>query len=84
MIEDKFGLTKQQVRMLRMLADFPQSTRRRDGFRFVRSEVERWIAEQPNPSQPAAILSSWDRPRIALNSKAAARLRAIYSVASDA
>lgn len=78
MIEDEFGLTKQQVRMLRRLANFPSPQRRRDGFHFVRTEVEQWIAEQPNPNQPAAILSRSRRPRIAVNSKAAAALRAHY------
>src|SRR5438067_62208 len=30
--------------MLRRLAEFPRPTRKRDGFRFVRAEVEYWIA----------------------------------------
>lgn len=78
MIEDEFGLTKKQVLMLRRLADFPRPQRKRDGFRFVRAEVEQWIAAQPDPSQPAAVLARWDRPRIAVNSKAAQQLRAQF------
>lgn len=77
-IEDEFGLTKGEVRMLRRLAGFPRPTRRRDGFRFVRAEVEQWIATQPDPGRPAAILSEHKRPRIAVNSKAAALLRGQY------
>ena len=76
MIEDEFGLSKCEVRMLRRLAGFPRPTRKRDGFRFVRAEVDEWIAAQPDPSRPAAILSRWKRPRIAVNSKVAALLRA--------
>jgi len=79
MIEDKFGLTKKELRMLRRLADFPHPQRKRDGFRFVRTEVEQWIAEQPDPSQPAAVLRR-KRPRIAVNSRAAAQLRAEFPV----
>jgi hypothetical protein len=78
MIEDEFGLTKREVLMLRRLAGFPQPFRRRDGFRFGRAEVQEWIAAQPDPSAPAAILSRHKRPRIAVNSKAAALLRAQY------
>ena len=82
MIEDEFGLTKGEVRMLRRLAGFPQPTRKRDGFRFVRAEVEEWIAAQPDPSKPAAILIRHRRRRIAVNSKAAALLRAQYGAIS--
>ena len=81
MIEGEFGLTKPEVRMLRRLAGFPQPTRKRDGFRFVRAEVEEWIAAQPDPNKPAAILIRHKRPRIAVNSKAAALIRAQYGVA---
>jgi hypothetical protein len=77
MIEDEFGLTKKQVRMLRRLAGFPRPQRRRDGFRFVRGEVEQWIANQPDPNRPASVLNV-RRPRIPVNSKAAALLRAQY------
>lgn len=83
MVEDEFGLSKGEVRMLRRLAGFPRPQRKRDGFRFVRVEVEQWIAEQPDPSQPAAILKQRDRPRIAVNSKAAVLLRARYGTGSD-
>jgi predicted DNA-binding transcriptional regulator AlpA len=76
MIEHEFGLTKPEVRMLRRLAGFPQPTRKRDGFRFVRAEVEEWIAAQPDPSKPAGILSQRKRARIAVNSKLAALIRA--------
>jgi hypothetical protein len=78
MIEREFGLSKKEVRMLRRLAGFPQPTRKRDGFQFVRAEVEEWIAEQPDPSEPAAILRRHKRRSIAVNSKAAALLRAQY------
>jgi predicted DNA-binding transcriptional regulator AlpA len=78
MIEDEFGLTKSQVRLLRRRAGFPRPTRKRDGFRFVRAEVEQWIAKQPDPSRPAAMLIHRNRPRIAVNSKAAAHLRALF------
>ena len=74
-IEDEFGLTKKQVRMLHRFYGFPRPTRKRDGFRFGRADVERWIAEQPDPSQPAAILKR-KKPRMAVNSKVAAQLRA--------
>jgi hypothetical protein len=77
-IEGEFGLTKKQVRMLHRFHGFPRPTRKRDGFRFDRVGVERWIAEQPDPSQPATILSSWKRPRIAVNSMAATAIRAWY------
>jgi hypothetical protein len=80
MIEHEFGLTKPEVRMLRRLAGFPQPTRKRDGFRFVRAEVEEWIAAQPDPSKPAAILVRHKRRSIAVNSKAAALIRAQYGV----
>jgi hypothetical protein len=78
MIEDEFGLSKGEVRMLRRLAGFPRPTRRRDGFRCVRTEVEEWIAAQPDPSKPAAILNRYKRRSIAVNSKAAALLRAQF------
>lgn len=78
MIEDEFGLSKCEVRMLRRLAGFPRPTRKRDGFRFVRAEVEEWIAAQPDPSKPAAILIQHKRRSIAVNSKAAALIRALY------
>jgi hypothetical protein len=78
MIEREFGLSKKEVRMLRRLAGFPQPTRKRDGFQFVRAEVEEWIALQPDPSEPAAILRRHKRRSIAVNSKAAALLRAQY------
>jgi hypothetical protein len=80
MIEDEFGLTKAEVRMLRRLAGFPRPQRKLDGFRFIRTEVEQWIIQQPDPSQPAAILRRWKRPRIAVNSKAAAQLRAEFGM----
>jgi len=76
-IEEEFGLTKKQVRMLHRFYGFPRPTRKRDGFRFGRADVERWIAEQPVPSQPAGILKR-KKQRIAVNSKAAAALRAQY------
>ena len=82
MIEDEFGLSKCEVRMLRRLAEFPRPIRKRDGFRFVRAEVEQWIAAQPDPSEPAAILKRHKRRSIAVNSKAARLLRAQYGVAS--
>jgi hypothetical protein len=78
MIEDEFGLSKCEVRMLRRLAGFPQPTRKRNGFRFVRAEVEQWIAAQPDPSKPAAILKRHKRRSIAVNSRAAALLRAQF------
>lgn len=78
MIEDEFALTKTEVRMLRRLAGFPRPFRKRDGFRFVRAEVEQWIAAQPDPREPAAILRRHKRRSIAVNSKAAALLRAQY------
>lgn len=78
MIEDEFGLTTADVRLLRRLAGFPRPTRKRDGFRFVRAEVQQWIDAQPDPRNPAGILSQHQRPRIAVNSKAAAMLRAQY------
>lgn len=56
MIEDEFGLTKKQVRMLRRLAGFPNPRRKLHGFVFERARIEEWIAEQPNPADPAAII----------------------------
>jgi hypothetical protein len=79
MIEAEFGLTKKEVRMLRRLAGFPRPTRKRDGFQFLRAEVEEWIAQQPDPSNPAAILSRYKGRGIAVNSKAAALIRAQYA-----
>lgn len=75
MIEDEFGLSMVEVRMLRRLAAFPRPIRKRDGVRFVGADVEEWIAAQPGPSKPAAMLSQHKRRRIAVNSKAAALLR---------
>ena len=77
-IENEFGLTKQQVRKLRRFAGFPRPIRKRDGFRFLRAEVEQWIARQPDPSNPAAVLDRKKRARMAVNSKAAALLRAEF------
>jgi hypothetical protein len=79
MIESEFGLAKKEVRMLRRLAGFPRPTRKRDGFQFLRAEVEEWIAQQPDPSNPAAILSRYKGRGIAVNSKAAALIRAQYA-----
>lgn len=56
MIEDEFGLTKKQVRMLRRLAGFPNPRRKLHGFIFERTSVEEWIAAQPNPADPAAVI----------------------------
>jgi predicted DNA-binding transcriptional regulator AlpA len=78
MIETEFGLTKKEVRMLRRLANFPRPIRKRDGFRFLRATVEEWIAAQPDPSNPAAILGRHKGRGIAVNSKAAAHIRAQY------
>jgi predicted DNA-binding transcriptional regulator AlpA len=78
MIEEEFGLTKSEVRMLRRLAGFPRPIRKRDGFRFVRAEVQEWIAAQPDPGKPAAVLSRHKRPRVPVNSKAARLLQAQY------
>jgi hypothetical protein len=75
MLEDEFGITKFEVRMLRRLAGFPRPTRKRDGFRFIRAEVEQWIAAQPDPAKPTAVLRV-RRHRITVNSKAAKQLRA--------
>jgi hypothetical protein len=78
MIEDEFGLDKREVRFLRRVASFPRPIRKRDGFRFVRADVEQWIAAQPDPSNPASILERHKRRGIAVNSKAAALIRAQY------
>lgn len=56
MIEDEFGLTKKQVRMLRRLAGFPNPRRKLHGFIFDRTRVEEWIAQQPDPADPGAII----------------------------
>jgi hypothetical protein len=79
MIETEFGLTKKEVRMLRRLAGFPRPTRKREGFQFLRAEVEEWIANQPDPSKPAAVLSRYKGRGIAVNSKVAALIRARYA-----
>ena len=56
MIEDELGLTKKQTLLLRRLHGFPRPRRQRDGFRFVRADVEQWIATQPNPRDLASVL----------------------------
>lgn len=57
MILAEFGLSSRQVLMLRRRAEFPKPFRRgRRGLFFKRSEVERWIANQPDPGDPTAVL----------------------------
>ena len=56
MILAEFKLSPRQVLMLRRRGGFPTPYRDRHRLMFRRSEVETWIARQPNRSRPIDIL----------------------------